>query len=128
VITDLRSRKILDVVTLPALAVTLLAYGVQGGAGEVLNSLAGLAICAVPFAIASVPGWIGMGDVKLMALVGAVAGWPLGVMALVYVSVAGGAQALAQLVWARLRGRERPKYVPYAVAIAAGTVLALVRG
>ena len=51
-----------------------------------------------------------------MAVVGAALGWPMALSALLGVSLAGGVQAAAWLLAARIRGRERPRYVPYAVA------------
>ena len=128
VATDLRRRLILNAVTLPALAVVLGIYLWQGDSSAVGGSLLGLAVCAGPFFVAALPGWMGMGDAKLMAVVGAALGWPLALLALLYVSIAGGAQALLWIAIARVRGRERPRYVPYAVAIAAGTLGAFLLG
>ncbi len=125
VVTDLRSRLIYNVVTLPALAIVLVAFTWLGGAEALVDCLIGLAVCAIPLLLASLRGAVGMGDVKLMALAGAAAGGLLPAFAvLVYVSLAGGAQALLWLAAAKLRGQDRPKYVPYGVAIAAGTVAA----
>ena len=128
VATDLRCRLILDVVTLPVLALVLGIYARQGGTSALTDSILGLAVCAGPFFVAAFPRWMGWGDAKLMAVVGAALGWPLAFMALLYVSIAGGAQALLWIVFAKLRGREKPKYVPYAVAIAAGTLGAFLLG
>ena len=128
VATDLRSRLVLNIVTLPALAVVLLSAFVAGGRGLLVNSLWGVLACAGPLLLASLPGWIGMGDVKLMAVVGAALGWPAALAALFWVTVAGGAQAALQLIIARVRGAEKPKYVPYACAIAAGTLAAIFIG
>ena len=121
VVTDLRRRLILNLVTGPALLAILALSFWGGGWDEVLNSLLGVAVCALPFALAALPGWMGLGDAKLMAVVGAAFGWPLGLTALFGVVIAGGVQAVVWLVAARLRGAERPRHVPYAVAIAAGT-------
>jgi Flp pilus assembly protein protease CpaA len=128
VATDVRGRRIPNAVTLPALVAILGLSGVAGGWPLVENSLTGAAACAGPFLLAALPGWIGMGDVKLMAVSGAAAGWPGGVTVLLFVALAGGLQALVQLVWARVHGEERPRYLPYACAIAAGTLAAFVVG
>jgi Flp pilus assembly protein protease CpaA len=124
VVTDLRERRIPNAATLPALVVVLGLFGVAGGWPLVWNALLGGAVCAVPLLFAALPGWIGMGDVKLIAVSGAAAGWPGSLSVLVLVALAGGIQAILQLAWAVLRGRERPKYLPYACSIAAGTVAA----
>ena len=124
VVTDLRERRIPNAATIPALFIVLGLLGVAGGWPLVRNALLGAAVCAIPLFFAALPGWIGMGDVKLIAVSGAAAGWPGGLSVLVLVALAGGIQALLQLAWAALRGRERPRYVPYACSIAAGTVAA----
>jgi len=123
-VTDLRSRKILNAVTLPAFALILACVAWAFGAGQLGGSLAGAAVCAGPLLVASFRGAVGMGDVKLMAVAGAAAGWPGALAVLVYVSVLGGLQALAWLAFARARGLARPRHVPYGLAIACGTCAA----
>ena len=132
VATDLRQRLILNVVTLPALAVVAVCVLWLGGPRLLVDSAIGVLICAGPLALAMVRGWMGAGDVKLMALSGAVsgaaAGWPFSLTILLYVAVAGGVQAALWLLAAKLRGLEKPKYVPYGVAVAAGTLAAFLWG
>lgn len=132
VVTDLRRHLILDVVTLPALAIAAACASSLGGWALLAEAGAGALVCAGPLALATLRGWMGAGDVKLMAVAGAVsgiaAGWPFSVQLLLYVALAGGAQALFWIIGARLRGRPGPKYVPYGVAIAAGTVAAFLWG
>ena len=129
VITDLKKREILNVVTVPALALILVFHGLQGGFSWVLDTLAAAAVCFVPFFLASLPGWMGMGDAKLMAVVGAaVFDWQAALLVLFVVVIAGGVQAIAWIIAAKVRGQERPKYVPYAVAIALGTAGAFLFG
>ncbi len=125
VASDLRERLIKNWVTLPALALVIGLFGAAGGWPLVQSSLLGIAICAFPLLVAAVPGWVGMGDVKLMAVCGAAAGFPA---VLVLVTVAGGLQAALQLGVARIRGTGRPTHVPYACSIAAGTVAAFLLG
>jgi prepilin peptidase CpaA len=124
VVTDLRQRRILNWVTIPALALVIGLFGTAGGWPLVKNSLIGLAVCAVPMLLAALPGWIGMGDVKLIAVCGAAAGVPAAITVLLFVTVAGGLQALLFLAAARLRGFPPPRHVPYACSIAAGTLAA----
>jgi Flp pilus assembly protein protease CpaA len=124
VVTDVRRRVILNWVTVPALALIIALFGVSGGWPVVKNSLIGIAVCALPMFLAALPGWIGMGDVKLMAVCGAVAGFPAAVAVLLFVTIAGGIQALLHLGAARLRGFAAPRYVPYAWSIALGTLAA----
>lgn len=131
-ITDLRSRLILNVVTLPALAVVAVCVFWLGGLPLELEAALGVLACAGPLLVMMLRGWMGAGDVKLMAVCGAVsgaaAGWPFSLSVLLYVAVAGGVQSALWMLAAKLRGRERPRHVPYGVAIAAGTAAAFLWG
>jgi Flp pilus assembly protein protease CpaA len=128
VLTDLRERLIPNWVTLPALALVIGLFGAAGGWPLVRSCLLGMAVCAVPLLVAAIPGWVGMGDVKLIAVCGAAAGFPAAVAVLVLVTAAGGLQAAVQLAVARLRRTPRPTHVPYACSIAAGTAAAFLLG
>ena len=130
VVTDLRRHLILNLVTVPALAIVLACMFWLGGLPLLLYSVVGALICAAIPAVAALvrAELMGWGDVKLLAVSGAVAGgaagWGFALILFVYVSIAGGIEAALWLLAARVRGRERPKYVPYGVAIAAGTAYA----
>jgi prepilin peptidase CpaA len=130
VVTDLRSRLILNVVTFPAMAIVAACFLWLGGLSLFGDSLLGALVCAGPFALMMLKNWMGAGDVKLMAVCGAVsgaaAGWPFSLTILLYVAVAGGVQSVLWIAAAKLRGEERPKYVPYGVSIAFGTAAAFV--
>jgi prepilin peptidase CpaA len=132
VVTDLRRRLILNVVTYPALIVVAGCFLWLGGLPLLLEAGLGVLVCAGPFALMMLRGWMGAGDVKLMAVAGAVsgaaAGWPFSLAVLLYVAIAGGVQAAVWMLAAKLRGSDRPKYVPYGLAIAAGTTIALIWG
>lgn len=86
VITDLRSRKILNIVTLPAILTALIYHSLTLGLDGFLFSskgfLVGLGLLLIPFLM----GGIGAGDVKLLAAIGA---WK-GVMFVLYTAVYGG--------------------------------------
>jgi prepilin peptidase CpaA len=131
-ITDLRERRILNAVTYPALLVTAACAIALGGLPLLLESVLGALVCATPLALAMWRGWMGAGDVKLMSVAGLVsgtaAGWPFSLIVLLDVAVAGGAQALLWLLAAKARRRDRPKAIPYAVAIALGTTWAFLTG
>jgi len=70
--TDLRSSRIPNWLTFPAMGVALLAHAWLGGLQGALFSLAGLGTGLGLFLILYVTGSIGAGDVKLMAAVGAI--------------------------------------------------------
>jgi len=131
-VTDLRNRRILNAVTFPALVIELSMFFWLGGVPLLTEACIGGLVCTLPLFVAMLKGWMGAGDVKLMALCGVVAGawagWGFSLVVLAYVSVAGGIEALVFIVAARLRGLERPKYVPYGLAIAAGAAAAFVFG
>lgn len=146
-VTDLRSRLILDVVTLPMLGLALAIRGVLVGWDGPLGLASGLLGAGVGLAVFFVPAWrggIGMGDVKLAGAVGAALGFERIFGALFWIAIAGGLLALAVMA---LRGAVRstlrnilfmlfkplrlarrpppaqePVFLPYGVAIVAGTV------
>ncbi len=79
-VTDIRSGRIHNVITYPAVAIGLIGHTLAGGlrgsenAMGLIGSLAGLAIGST-LLVAWLAGGIGGGDAKLMAAVGALAGW-----------------------------------------------------
>ncbi len=77
VIIDLKERRIPNWLTLPSLVVGLAIQTARGGGEGLVTGLtgavAGAALLAVPFAL----GWMGGGDMKLLAAVGAFMGAPL---------------------------------------------------
>lgn len=149
VVTDLRNRRIPDVVTLPAAAAALglRAYfeGVGGLEGGLLSGLLGLIAALVLFgAFARFGKGLGWGDVKLAAAVGAALGFPLVLGALMFITLAGAAQAVISLLWQGAvsdtlkswAGRFRKgqgsqqaqaprRQIPYSVAIALGSFWAM---
>lgn len=150
VVTDLFQRQILDVVTLPTLGLALGARGLKEGLGDLerglVSGLVSAAGAAVLFVLLAWKGRFGWGDVKLMAAVGAVFGYPTVMAALIFISLAGALQATVTLMWkgeglaaAREiserwlkafrrgpRAEDRPlRSIPYGVAIALGSFWAM---
>jgi prepilin peptidase CpaA len=101
VLTDLRSRRIPNVITLPAailaLAAHALAPGAAGPAGGLLWGLGGLAVGLGLMLPAYLAGVMGGGDVKLMGAVGAFLGPWGGFTAVLFTCLAGGLLSLAHL-------------------------------
>lgn len=148
VVTDFRARRILDLVTYPTLTLCLALRLATGGFGTAMgpgltSGLLAAVMAGALFLILHRMDGMGLGDVKLMATVGAGVGFPTILACLVFIGIAGGIEAIAVLIWkGRLlrtlggMGRSvlqamriaRPLAepcerirIPYGVAIAAGT-------
>ena len=97
--TDLITHKIYNCVTFPAVAVGLSLniwnHGLSGLAGSMLGLAIGFCVFAIVFAF----GGVGGGDVKLMAAVGAVGGYPFILNACFYGILTGGILAIAVMIW-----------------------------
>jgi leader peptidase (prepilin peptidase)/N-methyltransferase len=125
-VIDVEHRIIPNRLTYPALLVALLAVAAAWLAGapiEPLRGLAGLALYGgILFVVAVISRGMGMGDVKLAALIGLV----LGSIGLRFVGVAAGsAIVLGGLggVVALLLGRSRKSAIPFGPYLAAGAVI-----
>ena len=131
VVTDLRERRILNVVTLPALALALLVRAAGGG---LASGLLGVATASLPFFLLAWRGAMGMGDVKLMAVVGACVGAERIAPVLLAIALVGGLQGVLALLWTGSLGRTLRRLLlrgavpqaaavtlPYGVSIALGT-------
>lgn len=143
--TDLRGRRIPDVLTYPAMALALGLRAWFEGLGDdvtlgVFSGAVGLVAAGGWFALfAAFSKGMGWGDVKLAAVVGACLGVPLVLSALIFISLVGALQAVVALLWngglgetlrsVITRGSEEPptsrKQIPYAVAIALGSLWAM---
>ena len=100
--TDLRTRRIPNWLTLPAILFGFaLGFATDGGPG-VLASLGTVALCGGVFLVLFLLGGMGAGDVKMMSAVAAIASWPMSVYALMYTALAGGLLAFGVLIF---RGR-----------------------
>ena len=106
VVADLRSGKIPNAITLPAVALGLVGhtlFGGLGGGGQMglSDAAAGLAVGFLPMLAAALAGGVGMGDAKLMAAVGALGGWRFALATMFYGLVA----ALVLAVFVMIRRR-----------------------
>lgn len=113
VATDLKSYRIPNWLSLAG-AVTGLALNAalagwylgsaRGVAIGLAGSLGGALLLLLVFGAFGALGFVGMGDVKLMAAVGALLGWPLALVALAYSTICGGLLAVG---YALVRGEMR---------------------
>jgi len=92
--TDLRSRRIPNLLTFGSAAAAIVFHGLSGGTDGLLAAgsgwLLGVAIFFLPFAL----GGMGAGDVKLLAALGAWLGPSMTIWLALYTGVAGGIAAL----------------------------------
>ena len=153
VVTDLVSRRILDVVTMPVMVIALGLRLWWQGWGDLehglLSGLAAGAGAAGLFAVLAFRGkGFGWGDVKLVGAVGLALGYPLVLGALVFISLVGALQAVVTLVWhgavwetlsavasrwaakarlvkPRAESDNPGRHIPYGIAIALGSFWAM---
>lgn len=119
-VTDLRNRTIPNTLVI---AIALLApafwwaSGLSLWPGVALQLAVASGVFAV-FAFAFARGWMGGGDVKLLAALALWLPWQALIVLLVIMSFAGGALTLAIVIWSRLRRAGATPEIPYGVAIA----------
>jgi prepilin peptidase CpaA len=153
--TDLRSAKVYNWTTYPAIAAGLIGHTLFGGlAGDggsmgLAGALGGLAVGLLPMLAVWLAGGIGGGDVKLMAAVGALGGWRFALATLFYGLAVAALMAVVVIIRKRItirtfkrigsflyllftptRGaapvsRDSPK-IPFAFALCVGAAVALI--
>lgn len=157
-IYDLRYYRIPNWLTLPGWVLGPLLHvffagsdGMLSASDGVLSAVAGLGIglaLGLPFWLC---GWMGAGDIKLIALIGGFVGYPFIFPVLLAIALSGAVLALFALIWRghfiRMLSRfsttlgltlstrqivyiapeaaEREVRLPYAIAIAVGTITGL---
>lgn len=98
-VIDVRTTRIPNGLTYPAIITGLaLALALNGWDG-LLDGLLGLAVGFVPALLLFVGGGIGGGDVKLLAAMGAIFGYPVIMDVLFYSIIAGVVYGLVVIVW-----------------------------
>ena len=91
---DIKSRRIPNLITGPAVAFGLLLHGIGDGWHGLLTSMAAALICGAIFLVFYLAGGMGAGDVKLMAAVGCLAGLPHVSYLLVLSAITGGVMGI----------------------------------
>lgn len=149
---DIKSRRIPNFITMPAFLMGLALHLALGGWRQLLTAFAAGLICGLVFLVFYLAGGMGAGDVKLIAAVGCLAGFSHVAYLLVLTALCGGVMAV---VLAAARGRLQQTLanvgalashhsqeglqphpdinltntqtlrLPYAVAIAGGSLLTL---
>lgn len=149
-VADLSTRRIPNAVLLPALVGALFLNGLDRGLTGVFDSLLGLGAGLFMLMPLHVLGRMGAGDIKLLGVVGSVlggwgavvaglatmfAGGVLGLLYLLWIAAKPGVMACMDQLGTPLIGKETMRTgdsasrdvaeIPYAVAIAAGTIATL---
>ena len=123
---DMRRHRIPNVAVYPAVLVALGFAFVRPDGPWWTFLLSGLGAAAFFIVLGTVSaGGMGMGDAKLAALIGLVAGWPA-VLVAIFVAFAMGAIAGVLLMAVGRLGRRDP--MPFAPALAVGAATAAVAG
>jgi prepilin peptidase CpaA len=91
---DVRTRTIPNLITFPALLLGIATHTALAGVDGLKSSLAGMALAGAVLLPGWLFRWMGAGDVKLMAAVGAWLAWPQAVVAVLASLVMGGAISL----------------------------------
>jgi prepilin peptidase CpaA len=124
-IYDVRWRIIPNFITLPAIiagvCVHTFAYGFEG----LLNSLLGIVFGSAFFLILFLFNWMGAGDVKLAAAIGALLGGSEIIFVVFLTTICGGILGIIYLILNKVKTNKINNSVPYGVAISFGAFLYL---
>lgn len=123
-VIDLRTRLIPNVITYPSVAAALFLRPDGIGPIPVGHLAAGL-VAAALFFLMSLRGWMGMGDAKLVLLIGMLSGPLLTPIALWVGFVFGGVIAIALVL---LRKKSRRDTIPFGPYLALGGAAVLLFG
>jgi prepilin peptidase CpaA len=148
IVTDVKYKKIFNGVTLPGIMLGLLFGLLAGFPDAFFNRLIGLTLGFAVFFILFLSGYMGGGDVKLVAAIGALTGYPFIVDAIFFGILAGGLYAVVFMLvkkrflenmtsifrfilsiinpWRQTHSlkREDSLKIPYGVCISVGTLIA----
>lgn len=129
-VIDLHHRILPNVITLPGIAAGFAAslFLPPGWLSSLIGILAGggilFAIAEAYYRLRGIEG-LGMGDVKMLAMIGAVLGWPLMLLTLVFASFAGSVIGIGLM--ASGRGGMQAA-LPFGTFLALGALVAAVAG
>jgi prepilin peptidase CpaA len=153
VATDLRNHRVPNLLLLPALSLALMLHTMSGGIDGLITVAGGLTVGLAMLLPIYAMGGMGAGDVKLLGVVGSFLGPWGALVAGMATMMAGAVFGISVIVWQRVRPvlesraatflsspdtgvrtttdcrslgqQNRVTYIPYAPAIAVGTMAAL---
>ena len=153
VTTDLRFRRIPNLLLLPALSLALMLHAIDAGMAGLVTAAGGLVLGLAMLMPLYAVGGMGAGDVKLLGVIGSFLGPGGAVVAGLATMIAGAVLGIVFLLWQRCwpalgsqiaqfssphniaaptppifqraQSGSQKSYIPYAPAIAAGTIVAL---
>lgn len=97
-VTDILHGKIYNKITYPAIVLGVV-LAIFGGILMIKSSLVGLLLGFILFFFVFLMGGFGGGDVKLMAAIGAIKGYPFILYASFYSALVGGIISLGMMIW-----------------------------
>jgi prepilin peptidase CpaA len=125
---DWKTGRVPNLLTLSGIVLAFPLHAYVSGSRGVLEALQwpllGAVVCGLPSALVWRLGWLGGGDVKLIAMMGAMAGLSLGVECVFLALLSASAFALLRLAWSvapRAELRSALRFGPFAFV---GTALA----
>jgi prepilin peptidase CpaA len=136
-VVDFRRGIIPNLITYSGVALGL-AISLFLGENSFIDSLIGIGVGGGLFLVFWLANAMGAGDVKLMAALGALLGWPVIWDVIFFTALFGGIFGILFLIWKRmpaveeLNGSERvpqkryKQRMPYAIPIALGTLVAVI--
>jgi prepilin peptidase CpaA len=112
VITDLRNRKIYNLVVFPGIIAAFVFQLLLHGMGGIVEALAGFAVGLSLLLIPYLLGGMGAGDVKLLAMIGAFKGALFVLIAAAYMALIGAVMALVVITCSK-GSRNRMQVLAY---------------
>ena len=122
-VTDVRSGKIYNWTTYPAVLIALVGHLIMGGLHGtdgtlgLWGSLAGLGVGFIPMFAAWRAGGIGGGDAKIMGVVGALCGWRFALTSMFYGFLIAAIMAIAVMLYKRITRDTLKRLFAFAFAL-----------